>query len=309
MLTVDSSQVRQRTQAIQNPYEFEPSTPYDVHNRQNHFGDPIDKQPSVDRPNQRHLHTKNSRSEDNSGYTPRVTERDTFPSPIRPIGRAIHRSESSPSLQSHPVLQPLTYLPRPEKAPSARSNTQYAEYHETKFPSPPDQHHFAGVTSNLHNVDAERSYPPIHQPSRDYASTTASHSSRSSRHDSSTSSYAPHRSLTGSPTKTLYDVSEIDELDMAIHGYPLSTPKKRSRSPMKKMFGEHGWLGNSPDDKPDKPARNNKSSTFNVEDTSHRHQKKTSIMGKLKNKFEEFVCEVPLFLFLGDSLTNIGRES
>jgi hypothetical protein len=252
---------------------------------------PIERQ-SIDRPSRRHQHLKNSRSEDNSGYTPHIAEHDTFPAPVRQIGGTIYRSESSPSLQSQPLLQPLTYFPRPEDASNARLTAQYAVYQEARFSSPHDQHHPTDATSKvLNNVDSKRSCPTVRHPSQEYASTTASTlPTRTSRQESLVSSYVPPRSLTGSPTKTLYDVSEKDEHESAIHGYPLSSPKKRSRSPMKKMFGEYGWLGQSPDEKPEQYARNKKSSSFRHDNPIHRHQKKTSIIGKLKSKFEEFVC-------------------
>jgi len=52
--------------------------------------------------------------------------------------------------------------------------------------------------------------------------------------------------MAGSPTRVLADVPEHEEGESKIsYTGPLidsipSTPQKRSRSPMKKMFGEHG---------------------------------------------------------------------
>jgi hypothetical protein len=102
-------------------------------------------------------------------------------------------------------------------------------------------------------------------------------------------SSAPHRSLTRSPTKTLYDVSEIDERESINLEYTSNPPKKRSRSPMKKMFGDNGWLGQSANEILEQPSRSKKSSASRNE-PSLRHQKKPSMIGKLKNKLEEFVC-------------------
>lgn len=70
--------------------------------------------------------------------------------------------------------------------------------------------------------------------------------------------------------------------------YPSSSPKKRSRSPMKKMFGENGWLGQSPVEKPEQTSRAKISVSHN--ESFPREQRKTTMMGKLKNKLEEFVC-------------------
>lgn len=47
-----------------------------------------------------------------------------------------------------------------------------------------------------------------------------------------------------SPVKALRDVDENDDDDEEEIEIPM-TPVKRSRSPMKKMFGENGWLGRS----------------------------------------------------------------
>jgi hypothetical protein len=84
-----------------------------------------------------------------------------------------------------------------------------------------------------------------------------------------------------SPTKTLDDVEEHDESSIDSPLPPsLAEPKKRSRSPMKKMFGEHGWLGRTPNE---------------IQDIKHPKQspssgkEKTSIMGKLMTKLGEFV--------------------
>jgi hypothetical protein len=85
----------------------------------------------------------------------------------------------------------------------------------------------------------------------------------------------------------LADVSEREEFDNKVVGadllenLPPSPPKKRSRSPMKKMFGEHGWLGRSPDELDAVNIKSKKPS-------SGRKEKK-SVMGKLKTKFEELV--------------------
>jgi len=100
------------------------------------------------------------------------------------------------------------------------------------------------------------------------------------------------RNLTHSPTKTLEEVSERDEfnrspLDLSLGSLP-SRPKKRSRSPMKKMFGEHGWLGLSPDEVKEQKLESKKSSIACNEESSSQ-QKKTTMFGKLKNKLGEIV--------------------
>jgi hypothetical protein len=65
-----------------------------------------------------------------------------------------------------------------------------------------------------------------------------------------------------------------------------SSPKKRSRSPMKKMFGEHGWLGRSPDEVQVGKLPSKKSSIGRKE--------KSSVMDKLRIKIEELVSTVAI---------------
>ena len=124
-----------------------------------------------------------------------------------------------------------------------------------------------------------------------------------------------------SSMKTLDDVSEQSEVG---NMYPertqaplATTPKKRARSPMKKMFGEHGWLSNSPDlsvssDTPKRPRspmkkmfgehgwlgqspeearhlHSQKKPPMTRKDTSFSQVKKTSLMDKIKNKIDELV--------------------
>jgi len=57
------------------------------------------------------------------------------------------------------------------------------------------------------------------------------------------SSFSRGRSVTRtpSPAKILEDIKE----DRSPRSSPTPTPRKRSRSPMKKLFGENGWLGKS----------------------------------------------------------------
>lgn len=56
---------------------------------------------------------------------------------------------------------------------------------------------------------------------------------------------------------------------------------------MKKMFGENGWLGQSADEKPELKAQPRKLVARGTGDVPTR--KKTTMMGKLKNKLEEIV--------------------
>ncbi|TGO88620.1 hypothetical protein BPOR_0151g00040 [Botrytis porri] len=106
-------------------------------------------------------------------------------------------------------------------------------------------------------------------------------SNKSNESYSSTASTTINRQMTRSPTKNLVDVAEKEEIDF--HGPDLLqfSPKKRSRSPMKKMFGEHGWLGSSPDEV--RPGVMCSKSTQKVD-----RPKKPGMMEKIKNKIEGF---------------------
>jgi len=106
---------------------------------------------------------------------------------------------------------------------------------------------------------------------------------QSGSQDSLPNSAASGRALTRSPPKTLDDVSEHDEscIPEETQSPYLHTPKKRSRSPMKKMFGENGWLGRSPDEVPQVKLRSKK--------PSYPQKEKITMMGKLRIKLEEFV--------------------
>lgn len=242
----------------------------------------------IDRRVKRSLHTKNSRSEDISSYTPHDAELDSFRAPIRPGARTIHRSESSPSLQQQPVLQPLTYLPRHNKTPSTDLRAQHSVSHG--FEGGLDREKLMGGPRNTLS-DGETAQSHLYRPSQEHVFTSCSESpTRGSRQGSLSSSYAPHGSVSRSPTKPLYDVTEKEESDSVFLGYPLDSPKPRSRSPMKKMFGEKGWLSQSPNENANQYAGVKNFNFSRKDGSSHSHQKKKSMMGKIKTKLEEFVC-------------------
>lgn len=92
---------------------------------------------------------------------------------------------------------------------------------------------------------------------------------------------------TNSAGKNLVVTSIQDYEDQ--HDSPIIEPKKRSRSPMKKMFGQGGWLGNSPSEVNSfKMAAAKKAAVEKRQESST----KTSVMGKIRNKLEEFVSQI-----------------
>lgn len=87
------------------------------------------------------------------------------------------------------------------------------------------------------------------------------------------------RTTSRTPGKSLSDVIERDEVHVKIPEIPV----KRARSPMKKMFGEGGWLGR----------------TSSMDEAPDERYRKPGMMDKIKNKFEEFVrgpAMPPVFL-------------
>ncbi|KAJ5053975.1 uncharacterized protein L3040_000264 [Drepanopeziza brunnea f. sp. 'multigermtubi'] len=121
------------------------------------------------------------------------------------------------------------------------------------------------------------------------------HSSASNRHSPlrNEATSGPHASASGrhsgkTPSKALHDVVERDEPAVfspetpsrSRSESPSKSPKKRSRSPMKKMFGENGWLGRSPDEIADVKRQ--------VKKAAAEHKDKPSMMGKLRHKLGEF---------------------
>lgn len=99
---------------------------------------------------------------------------------------------------------------------------------------------------------------------------------------SSSASTTINRQKTRSPTKNLVGVTEQDEPNNENPDFPLLSPKKRSRSPMKRMFGENGWLGSSQNEVI--PSIPSSKSAQKID-----KPKKTGMMEKIKSKIEGFV--------------------
>ena len=99
--------------------------------------------------------------------------------------------------------------------------------------------------------------------------------------DANTDISARHQ--TNSPSKSLVAGETKDFHEQ--YDSPLVEPKKRSRSPMKKMFGQGGWLSNSPSEAENYRQAAKKAAAEKKQEASA----KTSVMGKIRNKLEEFV--------------------
>jgi len=264
-------------------------------------------------------HMKNSQSEGNANFINRKpTPTAIRPQvPTRPVARVIHRSESSPNLMAQPfprrqkepgTPESPTLLARKEFIRSnpvrndpilrdairndpvlrdaIRSNADMDR--DFAFPSTPHQRDTEYSIHSMHNSSPSPRSAYTRPPNSAYAQSMDSRRSRSpthTPHQDPMGSYGLSRHLTRSPTKTLDSVSERSERDsesIVFKEYIPPSPKKRSRSPMKKMFGDRGWLGQSPDEKPGQNLHSRKNSRQG-------EPKKSTIMGKLMNKLEELV--------------------
>jgi hypothetical protein len=286
-LTLSRASGFSKTRRVINPYEFEPGTPYVVEDAcQTTISDFTGNGNEVPSPSMRAAHMKNSRSEGNAMYMARKPTSLNVPQ-SRPNGHAIHRSESSSRLNPHRSAE------RDNRSPSPDIAAYYAEDEAAASPTRRGR--------SRSRIAVGRGRPHQDSPSRQLAVESSTirefcppthiifqnHSNRSPPKSSS-----PNRHLTRSSTRILDDVPERDEFDNKINDADLFVGpdpnglKKRSRSPMKKMFGEYGWLGRSPDELQAGKLSSKKSAPGRKE--------KTSVMGRLRTKIEELVSALTI---------------
>ncbi|KAL2068888.1 hypothetical protein VTL71DRAFT_15226 [Oculimacula yallundae] len=288
-----------------NPYEFEPDTPYAVRGeRQTQFSDFIEHHSNNpynhynSSPRMQHGHVKNARSEENGPYRARD---DEYLLPPKPSYATLQRSESSPSL----VQARFEALSRLEatgdntprgKATSPDIFDCYAE--DIGHSSLPYRGRSPSPSRPSRNYTQVNTSPTYYQTSQSYAGRSRSRSPvRRETHESNESAQCPsvHGRHSGkTQTSTLDDVAERDEHREydKVRKVPaespasFASPKKRSRSPMKKMFGENGWLGRSPDEIQDVKLQVKKAAALQKD--------KPTMMGKFMNKLGEFAEKADL---------------
>ncbi len=232
---------------------------------------------------------KNSRSEGNAVHL----TRNTTPLNVTqsyPSGHALQGSESSPRLKSRRSPE------RHNRSPSPGISGYYAEDEASAAPARRGRSRSrnpAGRDQAIHDDDTfstpSRQRPVDTSTTKDFCSPTHVQSqSLDNRFPPRSSS--PTRPSARSTTRILDRVSERAEYSSKLNEPDLSgiqtpsPPKKRSRSSMKRMFGEHGWLGRSPDELQAGKHSSKKSSAGRNE--------KSSVMGKLRSKIEELVSVV-----------------
>ncbi|ESZ94705.1 hypothetical protein SBOR_4899 [Sclerotinia borealis F-4128] len=175
--------------------------------------------------------------------------------------------EKFPQPSSSPVRQTVRDHPRPSHSPVRKTSGDHRVQ-----PSHSSDEELADGRGR------SAAYAPVRKQ------TNSNHSNESYASSAST---IINRQMTRSPTKNLVDVAEQDEPNFESPDLLLISPKKRSRSPMKKMFGEHGWLGSSPNE----IVPSLQSSKFAQKIDK---PKKPGMMEKIKNKIEGFTEKADL---------------
>lgn len=264
-----------------NPYEFEPSTPYNDPSRQTTFTKFINESQEAPPPlAARATHVKNARSEGDAKPTAQI-QTCLAATPAKPDVHPLYRSESSPNVSQLPKF------PHRDATSSSDILQYYTETEDAGSPADRGrQDSQDSIPRGGQNIGVKYGFQSPIRCGQDYAQERPSRSpTRLVQQGSLLKSSSVNRNMTRDrpPAKNLGDVSERDEYDDSLpnrfsntssNASTPTSPKKRSRSPMKKMFGENGWLGKSPDEKP----------VLNL-----RSKKKVGMMEKLKNKFEEIV--------------------
>ncbi|CZR52017.1 uncharacterized protein PAC_01894 [Phialocephala subalpina] len=296
-----------------NPYQFEPDTPMPARH-QTHMTTFTDFIPhpheSELEQNPESFYLKKSPSTGNSMST---GQQFTPMRPAKSDKRGMPRSESSPAV-SHPARFQAQYQTGPDIAsrygevvdpvsptrrgrspqPEGRRGRSYEEDgtpktftqyppvrpNEWRFPDSPRRVQFPNQHNQRHLGEC-RPESPLRSPLR-----------APSIEQNSFSSSTPIRYRPASPTKGLGNVVERDEAEADIPKTP-GSPKKRSRSPMKKMFGENGWLGRSPLETQG-TARQAQKASAQVQKTSNNSKEKKGLVDKLRAKLADIAEKADL---------------
>jgi hypothetical protein len=234
---------------------------------------------------------KSSRSEDNAMYMTRKSIPSNDQQQKSSGRRAICRSESSPRLSARRSPERYSRSPSPDISSYYAEDESACPTHRGRSPSrKPVGHGHLYEKGDPVGIPF-RTPPPNSHTAQYFRSPAHIITQTHSQHPPSTSS-CPNRHMPKSPTRILSDVPEREECDIKIIDADLladpspNSPKKRSRSPMKKIFGEHGLLGRSPDELEAVKLKSKKSSLG---------QKGTSsVMGKLRTRIGELVSPMTI---------------
>jgi hypothetical protein len=237
--------------------------------------------PKVPKP----LHMKHARSESYK-FIPAQNSSARRETPANQNGYPMQRSESSPNINPGRFIDQFPDEPRRVLSPDvlrfrAGSESVTTPGRRGRSPHRPRQqinnHGEVILPRNIYQ-DASSSSNVVGYQSP----SPARMSNQQKLKDSFSQAQEYGRQATRSPTRALDDVKEYDESVIESPVPPsLNEMKKRSRSPMKKMFGENGWLGKTPNE-----IQDIKLESKNVASPG---KEKTSVMGKIKNKLGEIV--------------------
>ncbi|CCU82231.1 hypothetical protein BGHDH14_bgh00412 [Blumeria hordei DH14] len=186
--------------------------------------------------------------------------------------RLISRSASSPNI-------PAQNFEDYKHHDSNRDSLEY-EMNDNESPLLPSYHPITFQVPESYSLSGRKDICPNKDLSSCSSSSFSQNRRRESVASSSKVSASSHRKSLTSVIDNFLDFheSEYDTPD-------LSQPK-RSHSPMKKMFGENGWLGQSPNDFQTRNSRQTSKSSWSKETTS--------MMGKLRNKIGELAEKADL---------------
>lgn len=304
-----------------NPYEFERSPLFEDLHRQTTFST-FSSGDGDTRPASRQYHVKNSRSNGSTHLSPQ--QKSFLAPTQTPRGRNLQRSESSPNIGQGSSVGYHPRSPSPDipayyygeldtpvaskkKSNRARELPGRNRAHTISNSRIGEESDFTRPRDPMSYQEPSRSQPSTHTPA-EYAGThgarlasvtvphrqtqaSASNSARNSKDSHTTSSKS---SMGARYAVDAYgDVTKIDNptRHMSPSPEPLcleevsaTYPKKRSRSPMKKMFGENGWLGRSPNETFEESVKKNSTSKRQSQSS------KSTMMSKIKTKIEGFVC-------------------
>jgi hypothetical protein len=179
--------------------------------------------------------------------------------------RMLHRSESSPLHSPGRKSDREEHFDDPENSYGYSQRKRGYDYHSFSSPQAHKSDHSSGFTSNAQEYMSPSSPVRGRSPVRT-------------------------RGLSRSPSQQLDNVQECEEaMDASPHH-----SKPRARSPMKKLFGDGGWLGNTND----------------LETGPKYRSKKPGVLGIIKNKIGEIVSYIiiPLNISLNANCELAGRE-
>ncbi|EDN93714.1 hypothetical protein SS1G_09581 [Sclerotinia sclerotiorum 1980 UF-70] len=312
-IPANSSAYGHKTENSRNPYAFEPETPLNMdespQTTMTDFMHIYDDVRPASSPILGIGHVKNSRS---VGHTTNRSDLLAAPQYLS-HGHGLQRSGTSPS------VTPSRFVAR-EEFPNPKHRAYYDDVDSISpilnnaYPTQSLPHRGRAATFGHSRIPLRKgSQEQFQQPSRSPARKPSgghrvqpSHTSDEAGPDgrgrsatytpirkeinsnysnesySSSASTTINRQMTRSPAKNLIGVTEQDETNSESPDLLPMSPKKRSRSPMKKMFGEHGWLGSSPNEVIPS-ILSSKSATQKMD-----KPRKPGMMEKIKNKIEGF---------------------